>query len=344
MSKDKGGRILYLSRLKALACIAVVVLHSFYAADAYAKTSSQHTLMLAVRNACMWAVPCFVMATGALLLEPERKLTYKKLFLRLVLKMVIALLVFTFLFALFDAALIQKSVTADIFTVCKDNILYGTGWKHMWYLYLMTALYLMMPMYKAAADKKDKSLIYYICIVLFVFLSLRPMLETLIGRQGAFYICAFSVYPLYIFMGFMLGNKMIKLPRIVYILLAAAGLVCIVVLTAKAVNDKSQTINELLGSYSFPVTVIMSAGFFGAFAMSKGDKRIPVIDTVAAELEKCSFGIYLIHMAVLKYIFAVMRLDPFEHGGVWAVILITLISLLISYAVTRLYKLLPFVK
>ena len=49
-------------------------------------------------------------------------------------------------------------------------------------------------------------------------------------------------------------------------------------------------------------------------------------------------------MAVLKYIFAVMRLDPFEHGGVWAVILITLISLLISYAVTRLYKLLPFVK
>ena len=86
------------------------------------------------------------------------------------------------------------------------------------------------------------------------------------------------------------------------------------------------------------LTVLTSAGIFGAFTFCKND-RIPVLDTVAAELEKCSFGIYLLHMAVLKYIFAVMRFDPFENGGVTAVILIALISLAISYAAVRLYTL-----
>lgn len=291
----------------------------------------------------MWAVPCFVMATGALLLTPERKLSFKKLFGRLIVKMVLALVIFTFLFALFDAAFIAKNVTADIFTVTWRNIINGTGWKHMWYLYLMIALYLMMPMYKAAADKKDKGLMIYICTVLFVFMSMRPMLETVTGRQTAFYICVFSIYPLFVFLGHMLHSKMIALPIWVYILLAAAGLAATVILTYLSVDGRSKTLTGLLGSYSFPLTVVMSAGIFGAFSLCKGEKPIPVIDTIAAELEKCSFGIYLLHMAVLKYIFAVMRVNPFEQGGAAAVALIALISLVISYAATRLYTLIPLI-
>ena len=64
-----NNRILYLSRLKALACIAVVVLHSFYAANAFAADTGAQSAMLSIRNAMMWAVPCFVMASGALLLD-----------------------------------------------------------------------------------------------------------------------------------------------------------------------------------------------------------------------------------------------------------------------------------
>ena len=341
MSKEKGGRILYLSRLKALACIAVVVLHSFYAANAYAKTSAQHAVMLSVRNACMWAVPCFVMATGALLLDSRRELGYKKLFLKLILKMAAALVIFTFLFALFDAVFIAEKVTADIFTVTKDNILYGTGWRHMWYLYLMIALYLMMPLYKAVTAKNDKSLVIYACIVFFAFLSLRPMLETLAGRQTAFYICAYSIYPLFVFMGYMLHGRLVKLPLWVYLACAAIGLTGVVILTVKGIGNEDKTLDQLLGSYSFPLTVLMSAGIFGAFTFCKNE-RIPVIDTVSAELEKCSFGIYLLHMAVLKYIFAVMRINPFEKGGVITVIIIALVSLVISYAAVRLFKLIPF--
>lgn len=341
MSKQSKGRILYLSRLKALACIAVVVLHTFYAADAFAKDKTQHMLMLSVRNCCMWAVPCFVMATGALLLDPERKLSYKKLFGRLVLKMALALAVFTFLFELFDEKLIKKEVTGALFVNTWDNIILGTGWKHMWYLYLMIALYLMMPVYKAVTEKRDKNLVCYLCVILFVFLSMRPLVETVTGSQTAFYICVYSVYPLFLFCGYMLHNKYFTLPAWYYAFTASVGLAFTVYFTAACIDTKSKEVTSLLGSYSCPIYVVTAFCIFGAFSGCKGDKRIPILDTIACEFERCSFGIYLLHMAVLKYIFAVTRYDPFKFGGVWSVIVIALVSLMISYGVTRIYSLIP---
>ena len=111
--------------------------------------------------------------------------------------------------------------------------------------------------------------------------------------------------------------------------------------TAACIDTKSKEVTSLLGSYSCPIYVVTAFCIFGAFSGCKGDKRIPILDTIACELERCSFGIYLLHMAVLKYIFAVTRYDPFKFGGVWSVIVIALVSLMISYGVTRIYSLIP---
>ena len=67
--------------------------------------------------------------------------------------------------------------------------------------YLIAALYLLLPFYRkisASLSVKDS---YYLLGVYFVFLSLMPMLKTLTGKSAAFYLCVYSIYPFYFFLG-----------------------------------------------------------------------------------------------------------------------------------------------
>ena len=81
---------------------------------------------------------------------------------------------------------------------------------------------------------------------------------------------------------------------------------------------------------------------FGFFRKTK-NQPVPVLDTIAAELDKCSFGIYLLHMAVLRYIFLYMKFNPFEHGGTLTIIGIAAFTMILSYTVTKLLKFVPYV-
>ena len=50
----------------------------------------------------MWAVPCFVMVTGALLLDENREVSFDKLFNKYILRVLGALVVFSMVFRIFD--------------------------------------------------------------------------------------------------------------------------------------------------------------------------------------------------------------------------------------------------
>ena len=337
------NRILYLSRLKALACIAVVILHAFYAADAFASNAAAHSAMLSFRNAMMWAVPCFVMASGALLLEKNRMLSRKKLFGKYIPRMVFALIIFSVIFSLFDTFANHRSAGETLSDIFSDIFL-GTGWAHMWYLYLMIALYLLLPFYKLISDNAGHELLKYLLLVYTVFLSVIPFIEILCGKKLPFYICIFSIYPLYLFLGHVLHTGIIRLPKNAsgIMFLICIGIVAMLTVYSCNSAEKGGKVTSMLGVYSFPVYIAASIGAFGYMRKTR-NKPFPVLDTVAAELDSCSFGIYLLHMAVLKYIFAVAKFNPFEHGGTITVIGICILTLVISYVITKLLKLVPYV-
>ena len=341
-----NNRILYLSRIKALACIAVVILHTFYAADSFSETVSARSTMLSFRNAMMWAVPCFVMASGALLLEKNRMLSTKKLFGKYIPRMVFALILFTVIFSIFDTCIQHRSFGETVSDIFSDIFL-GTGWAHMWYIYLMLAIYLLLPFYKLISDNASSAQIKYLLLIYTVFLSMIPFVETLAGKKLPFYICVFSIYPLYLFLGHAMHTGIIKLPKNAsgIMFLICTGITAMLTVyaysAAKSSPEASQKTISMLGVYSFPVYIAASLGVFGYIRKTR-NKPVPVFDAAAAELDKCSFGIYLIHMAVLKFIFAVMKVNPFGHGGVITVIFICIITLVISYVITKLLKFVPY--
>ena len=92
-------KIYSFSYLRAIACIAIIILHMF--ASASIIYGEQIGILVnacsrSLSNVMMWAVPCFVMVSGALLLSKERKLTYRKLFRKYVLRMFLVLIIFSF--------------------------------------------------------------------------------------------------------------------------------------------------------------------------------------------------------------------------------------------------------
>ena len=342
------GRVLYLSRIKCLACIAVVILHTFYTANNYSTSTGQQCLMLSFRNAMMWAVPCFVMASGALLLDKNRILTPKKLFGKYIPRMALALAAFSVLFSVFDTlTTAPRSAGATVKDTLSDIFL-GTGWPHMWYIYLMLAIYLLLPVYKLISGNAKAGEIKYLLLIYTVFLSILPFIETATGKKLPFYICVFTVYPLYLFLGHALHTGIIKLPKNAcgIMFLICTGITAMLTVyacsTTESAPGTSNKLISLLGAYSFPLYVAATIGACGYIRKTR-NKEVPVFDKMAAELDSCSFGIYLIHMAVLKFIFAVMKFNPFEHGGTIAVIGVCIITLVISYVITRLLKFIPYV-
>lgn len=344
-----NNRILYLSRLKALACIAVTVLHSFLAAKSLTTNVTVQGEMMSVRNSMMWAVPCFVMASGALLLDSNRELSMKKLFGKYMLRMAVSLVAFSFLFSLFDGILINHTSFAAI---CKDvfnDIFLGTGWIHMWYIYLLIGIYALLPFYKMISTNAKSNELKYLLLVYFIFMSILPFITTISGKALPFYICVFTIYPFYFFLGHALHTGIIKLPK------NASGLmflICIGIITMLTVYAYSSTdsspetsskLISMLGVYSFPLYIAAAVGAYGYLRKTK-NKPVPVLDSIAAELDSCSFGIYLIHMAVLKFIYAVLKFNPFNNGGTIAVIGVCIVTLAVSYVITKLLKFVPYVK
>ena len=333
MSKQN---INYFSRLKALACIAVVLLHTFYAAAAFAKNKDQQCAMLIVRDLMSWAVPCFVMVTGALLPDKQRELGYKKLFGKLMLRMVIALAVFSLLFSCFDTLFISKDFSLSSIKDGLYNVLFGGGWKHMWYLYLMIALYLMMPAYRLVTKGAQNKDIIYLVSVYAAFLCILPTVDILTEKKTAFYICVYSVYPLYLFLGYAMHNGIIMINALAGLLLTLAGAGCIIGLNLY-VSGRQTKLSSLLGTYSFIAVAAMSAGIF-ALMQSCKDKKSGVLDTIAKAIEKCSFGIYLLHMAALKAIFVIFRFDPFKNGGFITVLGISAAVFIVTFIAVRLLR------
>ena len=76
-------------------------------------------------------------------------------------------------------------------------------------------------------------------------------------------------------------------------------------------------------------TVLPAGGLFGKFVL---------------EIDKCSFGIYLIHMIFVRGILKHTKLHPYGAGSPFVLIGLTLGIFLVSFILTWILKKIPGVK
>ena len=232
-------------------------------------------------------------------------MTYRKIFRKYIPRVLAALVLFSVVFQIFDDATGESSIQFKTILYGLQNAVTGSGWKHMWYLYLITALYLLLPFYRKIAASLNSKDTYYLLSVYLVFLSLLPMLQTLTEKSTAFYICVYSVYP-FIFSWVMLlcRNAFAKKPWLM-ILLASVGTIavaCLTILSEKSPSPHCQNFLPVMHS------VDRIAVCWNFRADVHREKKAPkVLYWILHQIDQCSFGVYLIHMLFLKLVLVVWK-------------------------------------
>lgn len=338
------------SYLRAIAAISVIVLHTFYAIS-FANPKVPLATTIALRqlvNLQMWAVPTFVMVTGALLLPTRKKITYRNLFQKKIGRIVLAIVAFTAIYEAVDVFLFHHVPSHNFLFSWANKVYAGSSWSPMWYLYMLIGLYLFLPAYKAVTEKFMKKDMLYLLSIYVLFLSFLPLLSMHIGKSG-FYIHELTIYPFYLFLGYAISEDWLDIN--VRVSLFLFGLMSVVILLLTTVRYRyALDWLESWWSYSSPLVILQT---FALFSFVRGvarrmtekektekEKRKPsTFSTLLQRVDACSFGIYLVHIIWVKLF--VQKVTPAFSGKIglvsmgWAYVLLTCI---LSYVVVAVLK------
>ena len=297
--------IYYFDFLRILAACSVVIIHivaqNWYNPNA---TSFQWHCFNVCDSLARWCVPVFVMISGALFFfffQPLKKL-YSKNILRLV-----TAFVFWSLFYTIANFFLFKTLT----TRYQFFYYFFAGNYHMWYLYMLVGLYLIVPLLRKIAENRKLAL--YFVILSFMFASLIPqaleiirlksnripdMLAQPLANLQLNFVAGYSGY-------FVLGHllhttELKKKQELLLYLLGILGLLTTAAGTA-ALYIHFKTPMEILYNYLGVNTFFTATAIF---YFVKAHWNRPVTFKIPArlirELSKCSFGIYLIHPFIIE--------------------------------------------
>lgn len=198
--------------IRAFSIIAVIAIHTFYSALLkYGSTASipDQVLYKIIMNMMWWAVPSFLMMSGSLLLDTRKYISLKKLYGKYICRMVTVLLTFGFAFAWLEIIFDQESFRLFQIPKALLRVLTGDTWAHMWYIYCLIGIYVLLPMYKIIAEKASDEQIQYILLILFVFESVF-VITKIFGINLGFYCHINTIYPFWFLMGAAWNRGMFK--------------------------------------------------------------------------------------------------------------------------------------
>ena len=323
-------RVPQYSWIRVIACFAIVLLHTLDNSLSYFSDTVTPGQTIAVRTATtllMWAVPCFLMVTGALLLDNAREIPISKLFGKYIRRMVLALVVFTLIFTVIKYAAGEKD---DLLISFARDLFQCSSMSYLWYLYLMIGLYLMMPFYRMVTRAASERMLQYLVLVLIVFTSILPLAQYL-GLESGFYIPTSVIYPAYLFIGYLLSRNNMSAGKALILLIvccaAAAGLMV-------RFGGTDLDMDALTG-YGSPLIVGMSASVFSLMMRIRAGAG-----EILTSIDKCTFGIYLIHMIGVRLVMKEMGLDPFAFGP-FGFIGMSIVFFIASYGITWLIRKVP---
>lgn len=249
-----------------------------------------------------WCVPCFLMISGSLLLRADKRITVRDSVCKYARRVFLALLIFGFCFALMmdvhDAGGFSPAMIPDALL----KVLSGRSMAHLWYLYVILGIYLLLPAVKALADRCARPCFDYMLAVLFIFVSVLPTFTALTGIEIAFTLPVTSCYLFYFILGHRLSRpatgRMNSAPALLAGIAACAGLIVAASVTGFANPDA-------LADYASPVTALMSACIFRLFGKIDREVAGPVW-----ALDRLSFGVYLVHPVLIHLLYRALGIVP----------------------------------
>lgn len=355
MNRGGSKHIIYTDVLRVAALLGIMLVHvSAFQMEDPSASDSQLRAMYAWDSVTGWAMPLFVMISGVFFLDPSRKVSYRRIWKHNIPRIITAFLGWSLLYAVYTVILSPQK--DDITTFLTEFI---KGHYHMWFLYMMVGLYVIVPvMRKIAEDRKILRLFLVVTAVTgFVLPGLRKGILYLENRGSADYVGANIVHQLldsldllyeydefgymlfYFAAGFFLSSIVVR---------RKGRALLLAVLGAAAVINVSSVVTGwalpgFLNATGWTAPVSASCVFLLARSLEdsslfqKRSRRL-------AGMGKATFGAYLAHAAVIEALASPIGLTSMTFWAPVSIPVIVVIVFMISMAVSAVMARIPFLR
>lgn len=300
MARTTEGRLAYANLLRVLATLAAVLYFTaavgldLAGSDTFVPSSVWQSL-LTYEVLTVWCIPMFAMLSGAFLLDPKKSVRLRDIFLRYILRVVIALIVWGVIYALLDC----KEFSWTQIKQALINVLWADSKYHLWFLFVMIGLYLVTPILRAFIRGASRGDLHWFFLLVFVFAVLVPAAEMLFPGKFSSLLLVWAgkldIHLVLGYVGYYVAGYYLKnytLNRVaeffIYILgiLGVAGGVWGV--------QKGVSSSILLDEFT-PHVVFMTLAVFVLFRYVLGISDERSRRQRLGGVSRITFGIYLIH-------------------------------------------------
>jgi len=302
MPPAKAENIDWISNLRIIALYAVIIVHcSAPVLMQYGKVPASDWWMADFLNASVrFAVPVFVMITGALTLQREYEIGsfLKKRLVRVVVPFLFWSLVYVWYSWYNEEITFGSDAWMNIKQVL-HLLKYGSSY-HLWYVYMLIGLYFFIPVIgKYVRHATEKEILYFLIIWFAVMMFTQPYLQRYNPAVDMHY---FAGYAGYLVLGHYLAFKQfqIKNLRLWMVLLLIFSIALIALGTGWIAAHPS-----LPGTTLYePVNPVILMEAVSVFMIAKLTitKVSPVVTRIRDFAGKYNYGIYLGHALVLYFL------------------------------------------
>ena len=323
-------RTVYLDLLRVLAMVGVVGIHvsARHFADVPLDSPAWRAMNL-WDGLVRWAVPMFAMVSGAVFLDPDRRVTGRSIFNKYLPRILLAFFLWSALYAAIDC-----NGSARVFFT---QLL--RGHYHLWYLYMLMGFYLIVPLLRRVTASERLTWYFLALAAVFTFgvpdllllaqamdrawdLGLAAILTDV--QQYTMFFLTLGFVP-YFVLGWALHHR--RLSSRETLILCGLGLLGFVL--APVLNERYSAMTGAAQveffAYSKFCVLFQTAGVF-AFAKAAAPRLNGRLQRVIISVAACSFGVYLAHPLLLDNLVPAGALTC----GAWAYLTIPLTILSVS--------------
>jgi surface polysaccharide O-acyltransferase-like enzyme len=302
MANGKPQNIEWINNLRLIALYAVIILHSTsLLLMQFGKVPVNDWLVADFLNAIVrFAVPAFVMITGALLLprESDPVAFLKKRLTRVV----IPFLFWSLVYIAYSWHNEEFAFTGDAWTNGKIVLHFlkvGSSY-HLWYVYMLIGLYFFIPVIgKFVRNASEREILYFLAVWFAVMMITQPYLLRYNPSVDMHYFAGFSGY---LVLGYYLAYKdfTIKHLRLWMILLFILS-VALITIGTWMLTGYPKLPGTMLYEPVSPTVVTLSVSMFMIVKLTM--PNVPVIVTRIRDFAGgYNYGIYLAHALVLYFL------------------------------------------
>lgn len=319
--KDFNRFIEGISCLRIFATVCVVWLHTCSTLtdnkEMFFLTDMQYSFFCAAYQIMYWAVPAFFMITGALILN--KKITYQECLSKYIRRSIIVLFLFGIPYAILKIIMKSKSISIGIIYYSLKAVIEGDSFGHLWYLYVLIGIYLVIPVLQLALvrmqDKDLKILLSGLLIVDFIL----PTISAITGLRIAFTL-PFTYPMFYIIVGYYINNQKNKEKnniKVVYIVFMTAIIIFI---------NYLKFYPKELTSYFSPLIAIFAMCIFDLFKQIKIKNNCDLI----WKIDRLCFGVYLIHPLFIQFTYKFLKITPVMFELYYVMVILFFIVFVLS--------------